>query len=296
MHEHRQENNVNDLGPTSHRFISQRLTLHYLDWGNAGAPLLVLVHGGQDHAHNWDWVARELRDDWHIICPDLRGHGDSAWSPDGSYSMAFYVSDLAQLIHQVSDGPVSILGHSLGGAISLRYAGLYPERVRRLAVIEGLGISPLDSTPETPVAERWRKWIAERRAMSARTHRRYTSLDEACARMSEANSHLSPGQVRHLTIHGTTRNEDGSFSWKFDNYVRSMLPIGITDDELHELWHNVDCPVWLIHGADSWARHPEKDGRAAHFKQATVTSYERAGHWVHHDRFESFVADLKAFL
>jgi pimeloyl-ACP methyl ester carboxylesterase len=291
-----QECIMNGLGPTSHRFVSQRLALHYLDWGNAGAPLLVLVHGGRDHARNWDWVAQALREDWHIICPDLRGHGDSAWSPDGSYSMPFYVSDLAQLIHQICDGPVSIVAHSLGGAIALRYAGLYPERVRRLAVIEGLGISVLDKKPKAPVAERWRDWIDERRMLSARVPHRYPTLDEAFARMREANPHLSPDRIHHLTVHGTNRNEDGTYSWKFDNYVRSLFPMGITDDELHQLWHNVDCPVWLVHGADSWARHPGKDGRSARFKWATVTSYEKAGHWVHHDRFDDFVKDLRKFL
>lgn len=287
---------VNQFEPTSHRFLSQRLALHYLDWGNADAPLLLLVHGGRDHAHSWDWVARALRQHWHVVCPDLRGHGDSAWSPDGGYAMASYVSDFAQLVDQLGDGPVSIVGHSLGGATALRYAGLYPENVRRLAVIEGLGRSPLDPKAEAPVAKRWRDWIAERRALSARTHARYPSLDPAYARMSEANPHLSEERVRHLTRHGTIRNEDGSYSWKFDNYVRSEPPADITKEELHELWHNVDCPVWLIHGADSWAYHPGKDGRAEHFKQAHVTSYPQAGHWVHHDRFDSFVADLKTFL
>lgn len=287
---------VEDLGPTSHRFISQRLALNYLDWGNPDAPLLILVHGGQDHARSWDWAARRLRKDWHVICPDLRGHGDSAWSPDGSYSMPFYVADLAQLVHQCGDGPVSMVAHSLGGAIALRYAGIRPERVRRLAVIEGLGISPLDHKPDTPVADRWAAWIDQRRALSARVPRRYATVNEAFDRMLKENPHLSTEQARHLTIHGINRNEDGTFSWKFDNYVRSQLPMGITDDELHELWHNIDCPVWLIHGADSWAKHPGKDGRASHFKQATVTSYERAGHWVHHDRFESFMEDLEAFL
>lgn len=287
---------MEDLGPTSHRFVSQRLTLNYLDWGNAGGPLLVLVHGGRDHAHNWDWIARALRQDWHVICPDLRGHGDSAWSPDGSYSMPFYVSDLAQLIYQSSDEPVSIVAHSLGAAIALRYAGIFPERVRRLAAIEGLGISPLDHKPEAPVADRWRTWITERRALSARTPRRYATLEQAYTRMRQENPHLSTEQARHLTVHGIRRDEDGSYGWKFDNYVRSALPMGITDEELHALWHNIDCPVWLVHGADSWAHPPGEDGRAAHFKQATVTSYERAGHWVHHDRFDSFVTDLKAFL
>ena len=89
---------ISDLqgpGPTSRVFFSQRLRLHYVDWGNAGAPPLVLLHGGRDHCRNWDWVAEELRKDWHIIAPDLRGHGDSQWSPDGSYTMAGFLYDLA---------------------------------------------------------------------------------------------------------------------------------------------------------------------------------------------------------
>jgi pimeloyl-ACP methyl ester carboxylesterase len=284
---------VDDFGPTSHSFVSQRLRLHYLDWGNPGAPTLVMVHGGRDHARNWDWLARELRNDWHIVCPDLRGHGDSAWSPDGVYSMPFYVSDLAQLIHQLGSEPVSIVAHSLGGAISLRYAGLYPERVRRIAAIEGVGLPDPEAQP---VAERWRHWMEERRALSARMPRRYATLDEAYARMRAENGFLSAEQARHLIIHGVSRNEDGSYSWKFDNYVRSGLPLSLPETELRELWHNIDCPVWLVHGADSWALHPVKDGRAASFKDARVTSYEKAGHWVHHDRFDAFVADLKAFL
>ena len=82
-------------GPTSRHYFSQRLRLHYVDWGNTEAPPLLLVHGGRDHCRNWDWVAQALRDDWHIICPDLRGHGDSQWSPDGNYSMSAYIYDLA---------------------------------------------------------------------------------------------------------------------------------------------------------------------------------------------------------
>jgi pimeloyl-ACP methyl ester carboxylesterase len=289
---------TDEIGPTSNSFVSQRLRLHYLDWGNAGAPTLILLHGGRDHAHNWDWLARALRDEWHIICPDLRGHGDSAWSPDGVYSIPFYVSDLAQLIHQIADGPVTIVAHSLGGAISLRYAGLYPERVRRLAAIEGLGQLPQEmlAREALPIAERWREWIDERRALSARQPRRYASLEEAYARMREQNGFLSVEQARHLTIHGISRNEDGSYSWKFDNYVRSAPPIHVTEAEQHQLWHNIECPVWLVHGKDSWASHPGEDGSAAHFRNATITSYDNAGHWVHHDRFASFLEDLRTFL
>ena len=105
---------VTSPGPTSRIFFSQRLRLHYVDWGNAGAPPLLLVHGGRDHCRNWDWVAEELGHDWHIIAPDLRGHGDSQWSHDGTYMMAGYIYDMAQLIHQLKLAPVTILAHSLG--------------------------------------------------------------------------------------------------------------------------------------------------------------------------------------
>ena len=95
--------------------------------------------GRRDHCRNWDWVARALADDYHIIAPDLRGHGDSAWTNDGQYSMSAYVYDLAQLIHQLKLAPLSIVAHSLGGNIATRYAGLYPENVRRFVNIEGAG-------------------------------------------------------------------------------------------------------------------------------------------------------------
>ena len=105
-------------GPITNSFISQRLRLNYVDWGNTDAPPLLLVHGGRDHARSWDWVAEELRHDWHIIAPDLRGHGDSAWSPDGNYEMSAFVYDLAQLVHQLNLAPVTMIAHSMGGNIA----------------------------------------------------------------------------------------------------------------------------------------------------------------------------------
>ena len=80
-------------------------------------------------------LADAFRHDWHVICPDLRGHGDSQWSPDGNYAMSSYIYDLDQLIHQQGLAPVTIIAHSLGGNICLRYSGVYPEKVRKLVAI-----------------------------------------------------------------------------------------------------------------------------------------------------------------
>ena len=84
-------------------------------------------------------TARALARDWHVLAPDLRGHGDSDWSPDGTYSMSAFVYDLAQLIHQLELQPVTIVGHSLGGSISLRYTGLYADAVAQTRCCRGHG-------------------------------------------------------------------------------------------------------------------------------------------------------------
>jgi pimeloyl-ACP methyl ester carboxylesterase len=285
-------------GPTSQSFISQRLRLNYVDWGNPGAPPLVLVHGGRDHCRNWDWVAEDLRRDYHVIAPDLRGHGDSAWSTSGDYSLGAFVYDLAQLIHQQHLAPCRIVAHSLGGSISLRYAGVFPENVLKLVAIEGLGPSPTQMAQRAargPV-ERMRDWIADTRKLAGRVPRRYATLEDAFHRMQTENQHLTEEQARYLTLHGAMQNEDGSYSWKFDNYVRSFTPADFTQDEMQELWANIACPILFVNGKESWASNPERDGRMGHFKDARVAEFDGAGHWVHHDQLDAFLEKVRAFL
>jgi pimeloyl-ACP methyl ester carboxylesterase len=285
-------------GPTSRIYFSQRLRLHYVDWGNPDAPPLLLLHGGRDHCRNWDWVADALRGEWHVIAPDLRGHGDSAWSQAGNYTMAAYIYDLAQLVHQQKLAPVTIVAHSLGGNIALRYAGLYPDHVRKLVAIEGLGPSPRQIAKQAGVSivERMHAWVDEQRGLSGRLPRRYPSIEAALARMQAENAHLSPEQARHLTQHGVNQNEDGTYSWKFDNYLRVWPPYDMTTGEIELLWSRITCPTLLVYGAESWASNPAKDGRLRHFQTAEVISVPGAGHWVHHDRLDVFLGELRRFL
>jgi pimeloyl-ACP methyl ester carboxylesterase len=284
--------------PTSHSFISQRLKLHYVDWGNPSAPPLLLIHGGQDHCRSWDWVADRMRADWHVMAMDLRGHGDSAWSPDAEYSMTAYVYDLAQIIHQLELAPLTIVAHSLGGNIALRYTGLYPEHVRRVVAIEGLGPSPkmLADRLQKPLAQRWREWILQRRAVSGRAPKRYATIDDALERMRSENKYLTAEQAQHLTRHAASRNEDGTWSWKFDNYLHVWPPFDIVQQEVQELWRAITCPTLLCYGEKSWASNPEKDGRAQHFQHARVVTIADAGHWVHHDQLDAFMKVLQDFL
>ena len=285
-------------GPITNSFISQRLRLNYVDWGNADAPPLLLIHGGRDHARSWDWVAEELRHDWHVIAPDLRGHGDSSWSPDGNYEMSAFVYDMAQLIHQLNLAPVSIIAHSMGGNIATRYAGLYPENVRKLVNIEGLGLSPAMQAERDAlgIQKRFRQWIEDKRNAAGRTPKRYETIEAAYERMKTENTYLTDEQARHLTVHGISRNEDGTWSWKFDNYLNIWAMFDMPREDLMALWQAITCPMLLLYGEKSWASNPEKDGRIEHFPTAKVSEYENAGHWLHHDQFDRFMGDVKAFL
>jgi pimeloyl-ACP methyl ester carboxylesterase len=285
-------------GPASHTFFSQRLRLHYVDWGNADKPPLLLIHGGRDHCRNWDWTAAALRDDWHIIAPDLRGHGDSQWSTDGSYSMAGYIYDLAQLIHGQRLAPVTIVAHSLGGNIALRYAGIYPETVAKVVSIEGLGPSPRARAERSAktIAERMDEWIREQRTLAGRLPRRYASIEDAFRRMQEENPHLSAEQARHLTVHGVNQNEDGTYSWKFDNYVRVFPPYDMRARDIALLYSRITCPTLLLYGKESWSGDPAEDGRLEPFSNASVIGFDRAGHWLHHDRLDEFLKVLHHFL
>jgi pimeloyl-ACP methyl ester carboxylesterase len=286
-------------GPTSHLYFSQRLRLHYVSWGREDAPALLLIHGGRDHCRNWDWVAERLIDRYRIIAPDLRGHGDSQWAHGGGYSEMHYVYDIAQLVHQKGMAPVTIIGHSLGGSIALLYSGLFPETVAKVVAIEGLGPSPemLKRQRETPVEERARAWIKMRREGAGRTPRKYPTLEDAVARMKEENKHLNDAQARHLTLHGAVQNEDGTFSWKFDNFVRLFGgPSGLSVEDQRQIWSCITAPVLLVRGMESWASDPVADGRIKHFRDARLANIESAGHWSHHDQLDVFMGHVEDFL
>ena len=277
--------------PSSQVYYSQRLRLQYVEWGKKTNPPVILVHGGRDHARSWDWVAQSLSKDWRVLAPDLRGHGDSEWVNDGNYQMAGYLYDLDQLICQQVSTPVNLIAHSLGAMIGLRYAGLYPSKIGKLIAIEGLGLPSGE-----PLIGRLDAWISQRHLLSSRNEKRYKNFDDAVSRMMAANSHLSFETAEHLTRHGVRQNEDGTYSWKFDNYIRSWPAYDMPQVLINKLWSQITCPTLLVGGKDSWHEDPSVTGRTKFFKDAKVKLFDKAGHWVHHDRREDFIKLVKNFL
>ena len=256
---------------------------------------MILVHGGLDHARNWDWVARALRDDFHVYAIDLRGHGNSQHAPGALYTLAEHVLDLSALADVINDYPIYIIGHSLGGVVSMVYTGTFPERVKKLVSIEGLGPPPNHHIHD-PASKRMRRWVEGIRKTEKREPHSYPDLDAAVNRMKEANPHLSDDVARHLTLHGTNWNSDGSLIWKFDNFARPFPPFGQNLEDMRELFGQISCPTLLFWGMESWAQDPEKDGRAAVIKNHKLIKVPNAGHWVHHDQLELFLTETKKFL
>jgi pimeloyl-ACP methyl ester carboxylesterase len=175
---------------------------------------------------------------------------------------------------------------------------VFPERVSKLVAIEGLGPPPglIKARGETPAWKRMDDWIRQMQSFAARRPRHYPSIESAAARMREENAFLSEEQAQHLTVHGVMRNEDGTYSWKFDNYVRAFAPFRFDAEDMRSLWGRIACPTLLVRGTASWAGDPVEDGRIEAFGSARAVNIDEAGHWVHHDRLDAFLPAVREFL
>ncbi|MCP5180786.1 MAG: alpha/beta hydrolase [Pseudomonadales bacterium] len=279
---------------SSHYYFSQRLRLHYLDWGNASAPPMLLVHGVQDHCHTWDYFAREFQADFHIVAPDLRGHGDSDWHRGGAYRHADYVYDLVRLLKQRDLAGCVVVAHSMGATVAAMLAGGFPELITGLVLIEGVGLWP-GWYQGMSVREKVRAWESQTLALADRSPRRYPSLEAACKRMRQVNPQLTEAVARHLTIHGSHQNEDGTFSWKFDNYTHGPSLYGIPPEDTVAFWQAVECPTLILNAAQGYPHRIGHEGTEAHFRRHTMLNIDEAGHWLHHDQHGRVVDEVALF-
>jgi len=281
-------------GPKNRFYESQGLRLHYADWGNEGAPHLILVHGGRDHCRSWDSMAQALRSHFHVLAPDLRGHGDSDWTKGGSYALPEYVYDLTRLMQDAAAQQVTIIGHSMGGMVSLIYAGSFPDKVSSLVVLDGVTVLP--NTKRPPAYDRITKWVSRLDKLHDRTPYRYRTIEEAAARMLAHNKRLSNELALHLATHGVRRNADGTFSWKFDPYQRAMTPHRLWSEDYTELWPHIACPTLLLHAEESSLGGAKAVGLTDYFQQAQAETIFGAGHWLHHDKPNEVLSSIGKFL
>jgi pimeloyl-ACP methyl ester carboxylesterase len=280
--------------PEGRYYRSQGLRLHFTDWGNPSAPPLILNHGGLDHSRSWDHMAQALRATFHVVAPDLRGHGESDWATGSSYSLADHVYDLTRLVKSADFEKVTIIGHSMGGMVSLTYAGAFPDKVSRLVVLDGVTNFPARKVK--PAHVRIADWVGDLDKFAQRKIHGYPSVADGAERILTRNRRLTREQAMHLATHGLKRNGDGTYSWKFDPYLRARAPYRLSLEDHMALWSRIRCPTLLVSGSESFLPDPATAGVISHFKQAELVKIEGAGHWLHHDRPDEVLDVLKKFL
>ncbi|MBU9477660.1 alpha/beta fold hydrolase [Burkholderia multivorans] len=287
--------------PRRRMFVSQRLNISVATWGNERCPPIILLHGGRDQCRSWDNFAKSLSGTHFVLAPDLRGHGRSDWVSDGVYDVNDMVFDVWAMLQHHGIQSCVIVGHSLGGNVALRLAGIRPELVRALVVIEGLGASPtiVASQQDVSVWQRMQEWFAERQKVQTREQRSYADFDSAVSRFQELHPALPPEVVHELVKHNTSRRDDGRYVFRHDPYAILTPPVDLTWPEKHALWSHISAPVLLVYGAKSWASNPEQDGRTQHFQNCRTVVISDAGHWVHLEQpaafqqaFDEFAATL----
>jgi pimeloyl-ACP methyl ester carboxylesterase len=278
------------------------LDYHVLAWGDAkpGATPLVLMHGWMDVAASFQFVVDAFAHDRPVFAADWRGFGGSAApSPTDSYSFADYLGDLDALLDALSpDGPVDLVGHSMGGNVVMLYAGVRPERVRRLVNLEGFGM-PRTQPEHAP--KRYRQWLDELK--QPQQLRDYATQDEVAQRLRKNNPRLSPAFSRWLAPHWA-REAAGRWVIQGDPAHKRTSANLYQVEEALACWRQIEAPVLWIEGRDTdlvawWGQRYTK--AEFHQRLAVVKHVERheladCGHMLHHDQPGQVAALIEAFL
>ena len=272
--------------PGEHELVANGLRLHYLDWGTAGRQPILFLHGGSLTARTWDLVCLALRRDYHCLALNLRGHGDSDWSPAADYSLEAQRGDVEALVDRLGLERFVLVGMSLGGSVSLTYAGKHASRLAALVLV--------DVGPETREAGRRR--IAE----FVSGPRELDSIEQFVERAVAFNPLRRPELLRRSLIHNLRQTPDGKWTWKYDPRRMSSATAEDRDRRRRELWAEVPkitCPALVVRGGKS-ENFLDEDAEklAAALPCGSWVRIDGAGHTVQGDRPKALVEALRRFL
>ncbi len=282
------------VAPTDHWVELNRIRFHYLDWGNDHLPHVVLLHGGSLTAHTWDMAALLLRDSYHLVALDQRGHGDTGWTPDdqlGEDNSDLMLEDTRQFIEHLGYERLTLVGMSMGGMNTLRYSARHPERLDAIGIV--------DIAPQT-----MREGQLEMEAFREATET-LRNFDDFLDRAMQFMPHRAPEHLRYSLTHSLKQVPDG-FTWKQDHRPRPGMEMG--DEEraadrearAEAMWADfraLQSPTLLFRGADSKIVSQEGAERAAEaLRDGRLVVIPAATHNVHSDNPKDFARELDAFL
>ena len=272
--------------PTSKYVQANGLQFHYLDWGAADSPPLVLLHGVGQTCHTWDMFAAAMASHFHVMAFDQRGHGDSDWSADRDYARASMVKDVSEFTKAVGLDSFYLIGMSMGGMNSMMFTSQNLPRVRSLVVVD---IGPrVERTGSSHIRD----------FMSG--NREFNDLDEAAAVIHKFNPRRPLEAIRKYTcVYNLKQLPTGKWTWKYDSYFASAQRLGdpkVMHDQLAAAAQLITCPTLLVRGAQSDVFSLEG---AKEFQQLIPGSafelVAGAGHSVMGDNPAGFEAAVRGF-
>lgn len=266
----------------------RRLKYHVRHWRGTG-PRVVLLHGWMDVSASFQFLVDALPAHWDVYAPDWRGYGLTEWSGSDCYWFADYMGDLDQLLDRIQpDAPVLLVGHSLGGNVATHYAGIRPERILRLANLEGFGMG---TTHPDQAPERYARWMAELRDPPG--FRPYGSFGELADRMQKGNPRLTRERAEFLCRHWGQEMSDGKVVLRSDPAHKLVNATLYRVEESRACWSRIAAPVlWIDAALSETAKRmkltdEEQAARRTTFKDLRHLTIQNAGHMLHHDQPEA---------
>ena len=268
--------------PADRNVTVNGMNFHYLEWGSPGNPLVVMLHGGSQQAHSWDFVSLPLSEHYHIIAMDQRGHGDSDWAPDGDYTIEAHQGDIDGFISALGLDGFHLIGHSMGGRNSYVWASNNSRKLKSLVIV--------DTGPEAQ--SRGRNRIQNFRELPDELD----TFEEFATRVQEYT-----GRTREQTLgalkYSIRQRADGKWTWKYDKALRTpgRNERQWTSEQLWDAVVKITCPTLVIRGGNS---DIFADATMAKMKEvipncSTVTVPD-AGHLVAGDNPADFLTAVRA--
>lgn len=268
--------------PDDRRIDLGGLGFHYLDWGDAGSPTLLLLHGFNQTAHSWDeFAGRMAGDGFRAIALDQRGHGESDPAGDGDYGREAMADDPIRLADALGVAEFALVGMSMGGVHAVLGAVRHARRVKALAIV--------DWAPD--VEAHGVAVIAQIAPLS------WASFDEAVEAMHRFNPRRSVDNLRARLTHSLGRDDGGRWRWKVDAAGLGRHPrFRESPDSMWSTLERVTCPTLAIRGGESDLVSAATAERVASVARAELVTVPGAGHSVPGDQPEAFHAALAPFL
>jgi len=284
-----------DLHPRQREVVANGLRHHLLEWDGGGGTTVLCLHGFLDLSWGFAFVAPSLAAaGYHVVAPDLRGHGDSdRIGPGGYYYFMDYVPDVADLVDQVARDRLALVGHSMGGSIALLYAATFPERPERVVAMESIHVREV---PDEDLPRRCADWIEGVRRARLRGPRALPSL-EACAERIRRFDPLCPPEVALFLAERGTIPVPGGRAFKHDpvHVTRGPYPYRRAQSEAY--WRAVACPVLLLEASETeLPPPPDMAERAASFRCARRQVISGAGHMMMRHRPDAIARAVLEFL